>query len=218
MPPFTDLKTYRTGCVVLVDYWKYTNVELAKYPEVALHFDGIIKAVANEVVTFNKRGFTAANTFFFGFSIGAQVALAVGREVSGNIGGKVARVDACDPTSLGIPVAWTKDSTLSAVNVQCIHTNSLFFGTTKRDCHQDWDMGNCGLHQTINVNITSHLQCPIFYNSAFKNDFPAMAKPAACATPTKLGVYDAGYKMGYAQTKFPQGEFYAKTSLLSPYN
>lgn len=198
----------------MVDYWKYTNVELTKYPEVVLHYDGIEKSVSKEVLAFNVKGFTAANTYFFGFSFGGQVALGVGRSVSSKMG-LVNQVHVCEPTSIGFPV--TKDSKLSGTNVQCIHTNSLFFGTMKRDCHQDWNMGNCGMYQNPAVNITSHLQCPLFYNSAFKNSFKAIAKPDECKLMATLGTYQDGYKMGLNEPTINKGEFYAKTSILPPY-
>lgn len=200
---------------MVVDYWKYTKVDLSKFAEVFLHYEGIVTSIVNEVVAFNKRGFTAANTYFFGFSFGGQVAMGVGRKVSSKIGGKVNKVHVCDPTALGFPV--TDASKDAGVNVQCIHTNSVFWGTKKRDCHQDWNMGNCGLIQSSNENVTSHMQCPLFYNSAFNNNFLAIPKPDACITPTTLGAYQSGFKMGYNEVRTPTGEFYAKTGILPPY-
>lgn len=46
---------------------------------------------------------------------------------------------------MGFPV--TEDSKKSAKKVKCIHTNTAFFGTAKRDCHEDWNMGKCGWDQ-----------------------------------------------------------------------
>lgn len=215
-PSPLDLRSVRKGCVVLVDYTKYTNVDINKIPETRVHYDPIVNAIVDEVVVFNKKGFLPANIYFFGFGYGAQVALGVGRSVSGKIGGKVSRVDVCEPTNQ-IIFPLTPDSKLSANYVQCIHTNSIMFGTTKRDCHQDWNMGDCGNYQAIRENVTSHFLCPTYYNSAFSNNFAATTMPTGCVAPTTLGVYPTGFKMGYTETRTATGEFYAKTSLFYPY-
>lgn len=39
------------------------------------------------------------------------------------------------------------DHSLAADNVQCIHTNSYGYGTTTRNCSQNWCMGICGMAQ-----------------------------------------------------------------------
>lgn len=39
------------------------------------------------------------------------------------------------------------DHSLAAQNVQCIHTNSGGYGTTTRNCSQNWWMGICGVAQ-----------------------------------------------------------------------
>lgn len=70
-----DLQTYRSGCIVVVDYWKYTKVDLLEYSKTVEHYDGIVSAVVDEVVKFKDFGFQPTNTFIFGYSFGGQVAL-----------------------------------------------------------------------------------------------------------------------------------------------
>lgn len=201
---------------MVVDYWKYTKVDLLEYSKTVEHYDGIVSAVVDEVVKFKNFGFQPTNTFIFGYSFGGQVALGVGRDASSKIGGKVDMVHACEPTSLGFPNA--PDSKLSGTTVQCIHTDSIYFGTMKRDCHQDWNMGNCGLTQSIMSNTTSHGQCPLYYNSAFTHDFLAIERPTACTVPSQLATYPSGFKMGYMETnRAVTGQLYAKTSPVYPF-
>lgn len=83
---------------------------------------------------------------------------------------------------MGFPLALIKDSKLAALLVQCIHTNSIGYGTPKRDCHVDWNMGNCGNSQAASGDppLGSHGLCPYFYVNSFENDFPAIQKPFSC--------------------------------------
>lgn len=109
----------------------------------------------------------------------------------------------------------------SAKNVQCIHT-SADAGTKQRNCHQDWNMGICGYHQigAKKPPLGSHGLCPIFYNSAFDNNFYAEENPQQC---TKVQIrqryWPENFKMGYMEKRKPYvyGEFYASTTKYYPY-
>lgn len=87
----------------------------------------------------------------------------------------------------------------SAKFVQCIHT-SYDKGTNKRDCHQNWHLGYCGMNQIAAgpYPLGSHGLCPYFYNSAFSNQFVAIPKPAHCSTSQRLPPkISDGMAMGY---------------------
>lgn len=81
------MQTFRGGCIVVPDYWVYTNN--ADYFAIVPHYAGIESAVLAEVLAFQADGFTAGNTFFVGFSFGSQVALGVGRDLPT----KIKRID-----------------------------------------------------------------------------------------------------------------------------
>lgn len=109
---------------------------------------------------------------------------------------------ACEPAGPGFDSnqTYTKESPLdSAKFVQCIHT-SYDKGTSKRNCHQNWHLGYCGLSQIASgpYPLGSHGLCPYFYNSAFSNQFFAIPKPAHCSTSQRLppNIPD-GMAMGY---------------------
>lgn len=94
---------------------------------------------------------------------------------------------ACEPAGPGFDFSLTTmPPQKAAKNVACVHTSALA-GTFRRDCHQDWIMGQCGRHQPADnfwkfmyctfsnscdsSEYYSHGLCPNFFNSAFKNDF-----------------------------------------------
>lgn len=78
-----------------------------------------------------------------------------------------------------------------------------------RDCHQDWNMGSCGMSQVGGSEIRvlagrkprefwgngSHGLCPVFYNIAFENSFPSIQKPLLCFP--RSSTYIADLSMGY---------------------
>lgn len=156
---------------MVVDYYYYSkNVD---YFGLRLEFDCIAKVLLKEYLAFQMVGHEPEDVFFFGFSYGAQLSLDLGREVNELHNGSflIGRMDGklnyyflnifrifinviciplivCEPTGVGF--INLDDSKLSADNVQCIHTNSVGFGTLKRDCHQDWNMGSCGNYQAAN--------------------------------------------------------------------
>lgn len=112
----------------------------------------------------------------------------------------------CEPTGHGFLTLQPKHRE-AARNVQCIHTSAAF-GTPIRDCHQDWNMGVCGLWQVGGTETSlrhefgtgSHGLCPTFYNLAFDNKFPAATKPDLClcfsgriAEPRYMTNFSMGY-------------------------
>lgn len=112
-------------------------------------------------------------------------------------------------------LAYFRDPKTAAKNVQCIHT-SVPAGTSKRDCHQDWLMGKCGLSQEagngfqamicdLTKNCTdatyyNHNICPYFYNSAFTNDFKANTS-IKCASLRLAKNLPKDFKMGFMETR-----------------
>lgn len=94
---------------------------------------------------------------------------------------------------------------MSAINVQCIHTSSDK-GTSRRLCHQNWMMGNCGWSQAAAGPrpLGSHGLCPYIYNSAFINGFPAIEKPTKCPSTDRVvpvEQMDSQYYMGYDEIR-----------------
>lgn len=220
------------------DYYAYTGNE--NYPAVVVAYNGIERAIYNQLKKFYENGFTPINTFLYGFSFGGQLSLGVGRRWTFNSPyDRIYRVDTCDTTSVGFEM--TPNSKLSARNVHCVHTNSFLLGTEKRDCHRDWNMGVCGEYQLADREppSESHNLCPIFYNIAFTEEFPAIPKPFICKNPDYSMLYThRQLKMGYMETQYEwvslvmwnhllykisysyriTGEFYAKTTTEYPYN
>ena len=91
---------------------------------------------------------------------------------------------------------------LAAKNVQCIHT-SIRKGTTKRNCHQDWMMGQCGIKQDGAGPSPkgNHGLCPHFYNSAFEHDFFAIENIYNCRSLRTAQNIPPYFKMGYMETR-----------------
>lgn len=97
----------------------------------------------------------------------------------------------------------------SAQNVQCIHTSSDK-GTRKRDCHQNWNMGNCGNSQVAAGPrpLGSHGLCPYFYNHAFKHRFLAIPKPKNCRSNRNAsGNVFGNFSMGYMDALKYEGRY-----------
>lgn len=98
-------------------------------------------------------------------------------------------------------------ASLAAKNVQCIHT-SVVYGTMARNCHQDWEMGNCGIDQAVAKNSTietnlgdtlqfrNHNACPLFYTEAFQHNFPAVNNRCCLAIHRAV---PSDFNMGYRQ-------------------
>lgn len=54
----------------------------------------------------------------------------------------------CDPAGPGFDVYRAYEPRNAAHHSQCFHTDSGGYGTTDRGCHQDWHLGDCGIHQS----------------------------------------------------------------------
>lgn len=103
----------------------------------------------------------------------------------------------------------------AAKNVQCIHT-SYFIGTERRECHQDWIMGKCGMCQPATNDIIalfcetiggcedeklfSHNICPYFYNIAFSHDFIA-DNYYNCTSARLAQDLPTNFKMGFMERR-----------------
>ena len=75
--PFIDLNKFRGGCIVCMDYTYYSMNP--NYFLLVTQFDGITEVLTNKLRQFQRLNFDPNNTFLFGFSYGAQMALEAGR-------------------------------------------------------------------------------------------------------------------------------------------
>jgi Lipase len=138
----------RGGCILCMDYRKYTQNSARYVRLVNEHYDGILAVLVKKLTQFKAEGFDPKKGYMFGFSFGSILAINGAIESFGER--TLGLIDACDPAGLFIdntPKA-PKDSSLAAVNVQCIHTSS-FLGSKLRTCTQDWLMGHCGVVQFV---------------------------------------------------------------------
>lgn len=130
------------------------------------------------------------------------------RSISHNIS---VRNTVCDPAGPGFDHNVTFQAQnrpqLAAQNVQCIHT-SYDKGTALRNCHQNWNMGQCGWLQTAAgpPPFGSHGLCPYFYVSAFAAPFRAMERrppgcPASKRDAPAAERLQEGYFMGYDEMR-----------------
>ncbi|GAB0096073.1 hypothetical protein DMENIID0001_115310 [Sergentomyia squamirostris] len=208
-----NLHEYRGGCIVCMDYSYYAKT--INYYSLVEKFKDIQQVLYDQMVDYEKSGLVPSNTYMFGFSFGAHLVLQTASRLGNQV---IKQIDVCDPAGPGFPDM--PDAKNSAENVQCIHT-SADLGTLTRNCHQNWNMGNCGQSQVAGLidYRLSHGLCPVFYNIAFKNTFRAVPRPFACLLSPKETQYPDNFKMGYMETRKQEvsGILYAKTSLLYPY-
>ncbi|XP_055693097.1 pancreatic lipase-related protein 2-like [Lutzomyia longipalpis] len=228
----SNLTEYRGGCIICMDYGYYAEKPYITYPIILTQFMGIRDVLHQEMEDLRTFGFSPSKTYMFGMSFGAQLVLQSAELLTN----KIKEVDVCDPAGPGFVA--TPDPRQAAENVQCVHT-SVDLGTLDRRCHQDWNMGHCGLYQDAAKptlrDTGNHATCPIFYNSAFRNDFKAIPMPLECLLPQALDIldfltltpcnnYPTGFKMGYMQRDkqgvcgSKGGNLYAKTTANYPYN
>ncbi|XP_058454945.1 lipase member H-like [Malaya genurostris] len=215
----SNLTTYRSGCVLFMSYGN-DNQNVDYFGQLMPNFNNL----ANDLVGLLKRletvGFDPADGFIFGFSFGAQLAFEAGRRFGF---GKLARIDACEPAGPGFDdsrIYSLLDPKKAAKVVQCIHTSSNY-GTKLRNCHINWNMGQCGKSQVAAGPFPkgSHGLCPYFYNSAFTHNFYAVPKPKDCSSSRYTGSWPSRFRMGYfsdMNSTF-QAELFSPSSKYYPY-
>ncbi|XP_053690654.1 lipase member H-like [Sabethes cyaneus] len=216
----TNMTAYRGGCVMFMSYGN-NNHQMDYFNELVPHFDELASNLTNHYRRLEAFGFNPADGLVFGFSFGSQLAF----ESGSNYGvRKLGRIDACDPAGPGFDGNSKRsslDPTAAAQKVQCIHTSSNY-GTSQRNCHVNWNMGQCGKEQVGAGPFPkgSHGLCPYFYASAFTHSFFAVPKPKECSSKRYTDIWPSGYKMGYfsgSNCSF-QGELFSPTTKFYPYN
>lgn len=211
---------YRGGCVIFMDYSYYSYKQnLNNYFGLVKKFHFISDILLQKLIQMEANGFKANNGFMFGFSFGAQLVLDAARRFGIQ---KIPEINLCDPAGPGFDLRpGRKDPKLSAKNVMCINT-STDKGTRFKDCHQNWLMGYCGIHQAARQPYPygNHGLCPAFYNSAFEYDFLATQNHDNCNVNHNLASFPTNYTMGYRQENKDQvlGILFADTSEYFPYN
>ncbi|GAB0097839.1 hypothetical protein DMENIID0001_135140 [Sergentomyia squamirostris] len=213
----SNLTIHRGGCIVCMDYSHFASN--SDYLKLVEQFNGILEVLHEQLVSYGDSGLLPSQTYMFGFSIGAHLCL----QSASMLGERVVKeIDVCDPAGIGF--LDMPDARISAENVQCIHTSSDK-GTLQRNCHQNWNMGNCGVTQIAAGPYPrgSHGLCPYFYNSAFRNTFRAIPRPITCllclVCPPETE-YPDNFQMGFMETRKHTvlGTLYAETSGSYPYN
>ncbi|XP_037034172.1 pancreatic triacylglycerol lipase-like [Bradysia coprophila] len=219
-----NLNTYRHGCIVCMDYSIFSMN--SNYYALVRDFNGIANVLTKKLKDFQALSFVPNNIYMFGFSFGAQLVLEAGRRFGKKL---IKQIDVCDPAGPGFDnnILHSRNSPRnSAQNVQCIHT-SANKGTRKRDCHQNWNMGNCGNTQAAAGPrpLGSHGLCPYFYTTAFQHRFLAIPKPSNCrSNRIAPGNIIGNFSMGYMDAlkyegRFTEGhDFFANTFKTPPYN
>ncbi|XP_055535004.1 pancreatic triacylglycerol lipase-like [Wyeomyia smithii] len=216
----SNLTHHRGGCIISMDYGTY-SVTNDYFTNLVPHFRLVVNRLVEKLFELESSGFDPGNGFLFGFSFGAQISVEAGRTFGHR---KLGRIDVCEPAGPGFdaePTATNRNPQLAAHNVQCIHTSNLF-GTFRRECHQDWNMGNCGHYQPAAGPYPkgSHGLCPYFYNSAFANQFRPIRKPLQCFSFRAVTDWPAGFRMGYFSAVESNiiGDLFAPTTNEYPYN
>ncbi|XP_059615284.1 lipase member H-like [Phlebotomus argentipes] len=211
----SNLTEFRGECIVCMDYSRFSKNP--DYFALVRQFDKINNVLYEQLVDYRRSGLDPSDMYMFGFSYGAHLCL----QSAALLGERVVKeIDVCDPAGPGFPNM--PDATISAENVQCVHT-SADKGTHKRNCHQNWNMGQCGRSQIGAGPYPkgSHGLCPYFYNSAFRSSFVAIPKPPFCAkTERDCTDYPENFQMGYMERRKHKvfGTLYAATTRTFPYN
>lgn len=78
---FTDLIQKRGGCVICMDYFKYSNLE---YGRLVRFFEPIAEILTGKLHHLEWQGFRPENGFMFGFSFGGQLVSEAGRRFGSN--------------------------------------------------------------------------------------------------------------------------------------
>lgn len=208
----------RGGCVCYVDYTYYTN-NWNYFELVWRDFHPISNVVIKKVQQVGNYN----RIFMYGFSFGARVAVQAGMT---GTNGQIGRMNLCEP--VGILFDNAPDPKRAAKSVECIHTSGLE-GTTNYNCHIDWRLGLCGIHQfAANLERDSHQFCNYFYISSFSNEFkPFPYQEIAAAFCFTNSSYIASTKgacsnarMGYlnpVDATVCRGQYFVPTSATYPY-
>jgi Lipase len=218
-----NLKTFRGGCIICMDYSTFSQ---SRYTVLVRRYRKILNVLRIKLVQLQLEKFLPINGYMFGFSFGAHLAVnaairGFGVQKLGELDGTLLRFKVSGKNLSGYlqyvsptvcePARPLFDRTIrslrrysaAAKNVQCIHT-SWNFGTHTRTCHQNWNMGHCGMKQigAVDYPYGSHGLCPHFYNSAFINAFEAIDRPAMCSHIGRTASsWPPGYRMGYTERR-----------------
>jgi len=246
-PMVSSFLEARGDCVLFMDYSYYANgtlttdatIDYLGYIVLFAYFDPLSNYVTALLSRIQAMGYNPDNGFIFSFSFGTHIGFqgAYFYSKNQNFAKKIKTMHACDPAGplfdqLNIigPLLSPSEfyASSSAKQVQCIHTNGKLIdgaaigkGTTKRFCHKDIDMGNCGETQDAATDtISSHLLCPLFYISAFNNDFKMVNKPPNCQNQKYApDVTNKYLVMGFRFDMSAQnGQYYSKTYQPPLYN
>lgn len=188
-----NLSFYRGGCVIFMDYSKYSIV--ADYFRLVRQFEGITAVLLRKV----KQIANYDRLFMFGFSFGARLCFEVGAQMGRGV---IDRIDACDPAGPGFDMnVRSVDPKNSAKNVACINT-STDKGTGVYNCHQNFRMGLCGRSQAAAGPrpLGNHGLCPYFYNAAFEHEFVA-DNFYNCKSLRTASNLPSDYRMGYMEQR-----------------
>ncbi|XP_055856125.1 uncharacterized protein LOC129919295 [Episyrphus balteatus] len=214
----TNLEIYRGGCIICMDY--ELAASLPHYLMLTHHVNILAQILKDKLVELELRGYDPSNGYIFGFSLGARMAIRAGTIYGYQ---RLGELDACDMAGPGFDWFDKFDPTVAAKNVQCIHT-SKDKGTLSRNCHQNWNMGVCGMYQyasgILPGTLSSHGLCTRFYNAAFSNNFYAEHVPEQCnLVSTVPQTWPHNYKMGYMERRKSdvRGVLYASTISEYPY-
>ncbi|XP_055603070.1 pancreatic triacylglycerol lipase-like [Uranotaenia lowii] len=219
-PMFELFQKHRGGCVMIMLYAN-DDQRYDYFGELLPVIDSLTNSLVDYLKFIEDAGFDPANGLIFGHSVGAQLAFKAGRRFGFQ---KLGRIDACDPALQGfgdkVEFRWT-DPKLAAKQVQCIHTSKRF-GIAERNCHVNWNMGDCGVQQEGRqpFPMGSHDLCPHFYNSAFEHDFLPIPKPKKCQSFREVEEWPEGFRMGYYcdMESGVTGDLFSPTYEKYPYN
>ncbi|XP_055634469.1 hepatic triacylglycerol lipase-like [Toxorhynchites rutilus septentrionalis] len=216
----SNFSTYRGGCVMLMSYGNDSRI-IDYFSELMPHFNSLAEALANHLRRLERVGFDPGHGHMFGFSFGSHLALEAGRRFGFQ---KLDRIDTCDNAGPGFDSDTRYsllDPKLAAKKVQCIHT-SANYGSRRRDCHINWNMGVCGRDQPAAGPFPkgSHGLCPYFYSSAFTHNFNPIPKPKSCSSHKYAHSWPRGLRMGYFCDMNSElfGELFSPTTKSFPYN
>ncbi|XP_052873365.1 pancreatic lipase-related protein 2-like [Anopheles cruzii] len=214
----SNLSLVRGGCVYCMDYNNFSRHD--DYFGMVRQFLPIGMVLVEKLHQLEDFGYDFDRGHMFGFSFGARLSLESLRKFGP---GKMGSLDVCEPAGPGFdgdPVHLEKDPQEAAKTVQCIHTSDNY-GTSQRNCHQNWNLGRCGRWQDAAGPYPkgSHGLCPYMYNSAFRHDFLAMPNRYNCPTIRLAPSWPKGFRMGYFMDRKSDvnGDLFAATSREYPY-